>query len=90
MSKKILNEILDQHKSALRGFKEHYCFETKQKDILFRLECSLRKCLSEQLADQNRVAALTKKMEKRQKEIDKWNAYLEVTKTVTKEDVCIE
>lgn len=90
MSSKVFKAVVDQHQCAMRIFKENYKFETKQSDIVFYLDYSLRNKQSEQLADENRVATLNKKIAKRQILIDKLTEELEITKSVTKEDVCIE
>lgn len=88
MSKdKIFKEVVNQHHSAKRGFKESYCFNTKHNDIIFRMECTLRKHQSEQLSDQNKLAMLTKKINKRQEAIDKMQEHLEVANTITESDV---
>ena len=84
---KILKDVINQHESAMRVFKGCYSFDTKQKDILFYLETSLRKYQAEQLADQNKVAALSKKIDKRQVTIESLLNQLEITKSVTELDI---
>lgn len=84
---KIFKDVVNQHECAKRGFKDGYCFETKQKDILFHIDYALRKHQSEQLADQNRVAILNKKMSKRQTLIENLITQLEVSASVTESDV---
>lgn len=86
-SDKVFNDVVRQHEAAVRMFKGGYSFDTKQRDILFHLEMSVRKHQSEQLADQNKVAALNKKIEKRQILIDELNTQLETSNMVTEEDI---
>lgn len=84
---KILMDLINQHESAVRLFKSSYSFDTKQKDILFHLEMALRKHRSEQLTDQNKVATLNKKMDKRQTVIDNITSQLEISKSLTELDI---
>lgn len=84
---KIFKGVVNQHECAKRVFKDGYCFETKQKDVLFHIDYALRKHQSEQLADQNRVATLNKKMSKRQILIENLITQLEVSASVTELDV---
>jgi len=84
---KIFKDIVNQHECAMRLFKDGYSFDTKQHDILFYIETSLRKYQAEQLADQNRVVALNKKMDKRQILIEGLISQLEISKSVTELDI---
>lgn len=84
---KIFKDVVNQHECAMRIFKEGYSFKVKQEDILFYLRQVLSKHQSEQLADQNKVAALNKKIAKRQNTIDVLIEQLEITKSVTELDI---
>lgn len=84
---KVFNDAVNQHKAAMRKFTSGYSFDTKQKDILFNLEISIRKYQSEQLADQNKIDALNKKIYKRQTIIEDMSIQLEISKSVKLEDI---
>lgn len=86
-SDKVFKDVVNQHECAKRVFREGYSFSTKQQDILRSLEMALRKQQSEQLADQNKVAALNKKIDKRQTLIDWRDCQLEIAKSVTELDI---
>lgn len=83
----IFQRVVSEHEGALMKFKDSYRFKVKQNDILYYLEAPLRKYLSEQLSDQNQVAALNKKIDKRQIKIDLLTNQLEISKSVTEEDI---
>lgn len=84
---KVFNDVVNQHEAAMRTFKSGYSFDTKQKDILFNLEISIRKYQAEQLVDQNKVDALNKKISKRQTLIEDMSIQLEISKSVKQEDM---
>lgn len=86
-SDKVFKDVINQHECAMRMFKDGYSFKTKQNDILYYLEASIRKHQSEQLSDENKVAALNKKIDKRQVLIDSLTSQLEISKSVTEEDI---
>lgn len=86
-SDKIFKGVVSQHECAIGLFKDGYSFDTKQKDILFHLEIALRKHQSEQLSDQNKVAVLNKKIDKRQVLIDDLINQLEISRDVTEGDI---
>lgn len=83
----IYKDVTNQHECAKRIFKDCYSFDIKQKDILFEVENTLRKYQAEQLVDQNKVAALNKKMDKRQVVIDNLLNRLEITKNLTEDEI---
>lgn len=84
---KIFKDLINQHECAASLFKSGYSFDTKQRDILFHLEITLRKHRSEQLAEENKVAALNKKIDKRQTLIDSLASQLEIAKSITELDI---
>jgi len=84
---KVFKDVVNQHECAKRVFKESYSFSTKQQDILHGVEMVLRKHQSEQLTDQNKMAALSKKIDKRQTVIDDLTKQLEIVKSVTELDI---
>jgi hypothetical protein len=71
----------------MRMFKDSYRFKVKQDDILFYVRNSLSKYQAEQIADQKKVDSLNKKIAKRQPIIDQLANQLEITKSVTEEDI---
>lgn len=86
-SDKVFKGVVNQHECAMRIFKDMYSFKVKQDDILFYLRYTLSKHQSEQLADQNKVEALNKKIDKRQITIDKLTSELEIARSVTDLDI---
>lgn len=83
----IFQRIVREHEGAMRMFKERYRFKAKQDDILFYVRNSLSRHQAEQIADQKKVDSLNKKIAKRQPIIDQLTNQLEITKSVTEEDV---
>lgn len=83
----IFQRVVREHEGAMRMFKDRYRFKAKQDDILFYVGSSLSKHQAEQIADQKKVDSLNKKIAKRQPIIEKLINQLEITKSVTEEDI---
>lgn len=83
----IFQRVVREHEGAMRMFKDSYRFKVKQDDIVFYVGSSLSKHQAEQIADQKKVDSLNKKIAKRQPIIDQLINQLEITKSVTEEDI---
>lgn len=87
MESKIVKDVIQQHLGAIGLFKDNYSFKVKQEDILFYLGNSVSKYQAEQIAAQKKVDTLNKKIAKLQPIIDTLNRQIEITKSVTEEDI---
>lgn len=83
----IFQSVVREHEGAVRMFKDSYRFKVKQDDIVYYVRSSLNKHQAGQISDQMKVDALNKKIAKRQPIIDQLTNQLEITKSVTEEDI---